>query len=167
MLGSRRGDDPVIGSRAIVRQATKEDAPAIAELLHRFNLEFEEPTPGPAVLEPRIRTFIEHGPKVFLLAGDGPDGLAQIDWHLSVWADGPICFLDELYVVPDRRGQGLGTALMEAMLELAKARSAAGAEVVTGENDRVARRLYESFGFSNQIEGPQGDRSLFYELDLS
>jgi GNAT superfamily N-acetyltransferase len=118
------------------------------------------------VLEPRVRTFIAHGPKVFLLAGDGPDGFAQLDFHLSVWADGPICFLDELYVVPDRRGQGLGRELMEAMLGLAKARSAAGAEVVTGESDTAARALYEKFGFRNDIEGPQRDRSLFYELDL-
>jgi GNAT superfamily N-acetyltransferase len=135
-------------------------------LLHRFNLEYEEPSPGADVLEPRVRTFIEHGPKVFLLAGDCPDGLAQLDWHLSVWADGPICVLEELYVVPDLRGQGIGRALMEATLELARSRSAAGAEVITGENDKAARRLYESFGFSNEIEGPERARSLFYELDL-
>jgi GNAT superfamily N-acetyltransferase len=113
-----------------------------------------------------VRTFIEHGPKTFLLAGDGPDGFAQLDWHLSVWADGPVCLLEELYVVPDLRGHGIGRALMEATLEQARSRSAAGAEVITGENDTAARRLYESFGFSNEIEGPERARALFYELDL-
>jgi GNAT superfamily N-acetyltransferase len=118
------------------------------------------------VLEPRIRTFIEHGPKTYLLAGDGPDGFAQVDFHLSVWADGPVAFLDELYVVPDLRGNGIGRALMEAFLALARERSAAGAEVVTGEGDREARRLYESVGFNNLIEGEGKERALFYELDL-
>jgi GNAT superfamily N-acetyltransferase len=135
-------------------------------MLHDFNVEFGDPSPGPDVLEPRVRTFIEHGPKVFLLAGEGPHGFAQADFHVSVWADGPIAFLDELYVVPERRGKGLGRALMEAFLALARSRSAAGAEVVTGEGDRAARRLYESVGFSNLIEGEGKERALFYELDL-
>jgi GNAT superfamily N-acetyltransferase len=119
------------------------------------------------VLEPRVRTFIEHGPKSFLLAGEGPDGFAQVDFHLSVWADAPVAFLDELYVVPAHRGRGLGRALMEAVLALARERSAAGVEVVTGEEDAAARALYESFGFANEIEGPERARSLFYELDLA
>jgi hypothetical protein len=55
---------------------------------------------------------------------------------------------------------------MEAFLALARSRSAAGAEVVTGEGDRAARRLYESVGFSNLIEGEGKERALFYELDL-
>ncbi len=135
-------------------------------MLHDFNREFGEPSPGPDVLEPRVRTFIEHGPKLFLLAGDGPEGFAQLDFHLSVWADGPIAFLDELYVVPDQRGNGLGRALMEAFLALARERGAAGAEVVTGEGDTEARGLYESCGFRNDIEGEDKERALFYELDL-
>lgn len=134
-------------------------------MLHDFNVEFGDPSPGADVLEPRVRTFIEQGPKVFLLAGEGPDGFAQIDFHLSIWADGPIAFLDELYVVPDRRGNGLGKALMQAFLALARKRGAAGAEVVTGEEDRVARCLYESFGFRNEIEGEENARALFYELE--
>lgn len=135
-------------------------------MLHDLNEEFGEPSPGPDVLKPRVRTFIEHGPKLFVLAGDGPEGFAQLDFHLSFWADGPIAFLDELYVVPDRRGEGLGRALMEAFLALARERGAAGAEVVTGEGDRAARRLYESPGFSNLIEGEGKERALFYEPDL-
>lgn len=111
-----------------------------------------------------MRTFIEHGPTVYLLAGDGPDGFAQVDFHLSVWAGGPIGYLDELYVFPHRRGQGLGRALMEAVLALARKRGAAGMEVVAGEDDTAARGLYESFGFVNEIEGAGNARSLFYEL---
>jgi GNAT superfamily N-acetyltransferase len=135
-------------------------------MLHDFNEEFGETTPGPAVLEPRVRRFIEEGPKAYLLAGDGPDGFAQVDFHDSIWADEPVGYLDELYVVPDRRGKGLGTELMEAVLALAHERGAAGMEVVTGEDDTVARHLYERFGFANEIEGAENARSLFYELAL-
>jgi GNAT superfamily N-acetyltransferase len=135
-------------------------------MLHDFNEEFGEPTPGPAVLEPRAARFIEEGTKAYVLVGDGPDGFAQIDFHASIWADEPVGYLDELYVVPDRRGKGLGTELMEAVLALAHERGAAGMEVVTGEDDTVARHLYERFGFANEIEGTENARSLFYELAL-
>ena len=135
-------------------------------MLHEFNLDFEEPSPGPGVLEPRVRAFIESGPKVYLLAGDGPEGFAQVDFHASVWSEGPVGLLDELYVVPGRRGEGIGRALMEAVIALAHERGAARMELVTGENDTAARGLYESFGFANETEGPERARSLFYELDL-
>lgn len=69
-------------------------------------------------------------------------------------------------MVLDRRGQGIGRAIMTAVLELARERGAAGMEVVTGEDDAAARALYESFGFANRIEGEANARALFYELDF-
>ncbi|MEA2391980.1 MAG: hypothetical protein QOK31_2089 [Solirubrobacteraceae bacterium] len=55
---------------------------------------------------------------------------------------------------------------MNAVLGLARERGAAGMEVVTGEDDTAARALYESSGFSNEIEGEQNARALFYELNF-
>lgn len=112
-----------------------------------------------------MRRFIERDAKTYLLGGEGPDGFAQVAFIPSVWADEPVAHLDELYVRPARRGQGIGRALMEAVLALARARGAPGIEVVTGENDTAARVLYESVGFRNDIEGPERARALFYELE--
>ncbi|MDQ2699804.1 MAG: GNAT family N-acetyltransferase [Actinomycetota bacterium] len=150
------------------RNATPDDATSIAQMLHDFNVEYEEPSPGPSVLEPRIRGFIREGPKHFLLADDdvGVQGFAQFDFHVSVWSDGPILFLDELYVKPTHRGYGLGKMMMETMVSIARERGASGMEVVTGEDDTAARGLYESFGFENEIEGSDRTRSLFYELEF-
>jgi GNAT superfamily N-acetyltransferase len=135
-------------------------------MLHDFNEEFGDPTPGPAVLEPRVQGFIEDGRMTYLLGGEGPDGVAQVSFKASVWADEPVGYLEELYVVPERRGQGIGRALMEAVLELAREHGAAGMEVVTGEYDSAARALYESVGFANEIEGDAKSRALFYELEF-
>jgi GNAT superfamily N-acetyltransferase len=151
---------------APVRQASPTDAPLLARMLHDFNTEFEDPSPGIDALSERVTQFINDGVKTYLLGGDGPDGFAQIDFIPSIWSEGPVAHLDELYVVPSKRGRGIGKALMVGMLELARERGAAGAEVVTGEDDTEARGLYESFGFANEIEGPQSSRSLFYELDF-
>jgi len=150
----------------MVRHADSDDAPLLAQMLHDFNTEFGDPTPGTEVLTRRVLAFIEDGRMTYLLGGDGPDGFAQVSFKPSIWADEPIGYLEELYVVPDLRGQGIGRAIMNAVLELARERGAAGMEVVTGESDTAARALYESVGFENEIEGEEKSRSLFYELDF-
>lgn len=150
----------------MVRRADSDDAPLLARMLHDFNTEFGDPTPGTEVLTRRVLAFIEDGRMTYLLGGDGPDGFAQVSFKPSVWADEPIGYLEELYVVPDLREQGIGRAIMNAVLELAYERGAAGMEVVTGESDTAARALYESVGFENEIEGEEKSRSLFYELNF-
>lgn len=135
-------------------------------MLHDFNTEFEDPSPGPAVLERRVRAFIADGRMSYLLGGEGPDGFAQVSFKPSVWSDDPVGYLEELYVIPDRRGKGIGRAIMEAVVALARERGAAGMEVITGEDDIEARALYESVGFRNEIEGTERARALFYELEF-
>jgi GNAT superfamily N-acetyltransferase len=150
----------------MVRPARPDDAPLLARMLHDFNTEFADPSPGPEVLARRVLAFIESGAMVYLLGGGGPDGFAEVSFRPSVWADEPVGYLEELYVVPRRRGEGIGRALMSAVIDLARERGAAGLEVVTGETDTAARALYESVGFANEIEGPEKARALFYELEL-
>lgn len=156
----------------MVRPAAPDDAGLIARMLHDFNTEFSEPTPGTEVLTRRVLAFIEDGEMTYLLGGEGssgspdPCGFAQVSFRPSIWADEPVGYLEELYVVPDQRGEGIGRAIMDAVLELAHERGAAGMEVVTGEDDTAARALYESLGFKNEIEGEENARSLFYELNF-
>ena len=150
----------------MIRTAGTADAPLIARMLHDFNTEFGDPTPGVTVLSRRVLAFIESGAMTYLLGGAGPDGFAQVSFRPSVWADEPVGYLEELYVVPQRRGQGIGRAIMNAVLGLARERGAAGMEVITGEDDTAARALYESVGFANEIEGEKRARALFYELNF-
>lgn len=147
------------------RAATPDDSLDLARMLDSFNREFGEATPGATVLEGRVRSFIETAAKDFILVGR-PDGFLQVSFNPSVWTPGPVGLIEELYVAPELRGQGHGRALMAAVLELASRRGASGLEVVTGEDDTAARRLYERFGFRNEIEGEENSRSLFYEREL-
>lgn len=72
----------------------------------------------------------------------------------SVWTEGLECYLAELYVASDRRGQGLGRALMEAAIALARSRGADYMDLGTSEDDVAARHLYESLGFTNRERNP-------------
>ena len=151
---------------ASVRQADRTDADAVGRLLHDFNTEFEDVTPGPGRLAERFVELIDAGDTVVLLAGDGPDGLAVLRFRRSIWTPGLECYLAELYVAPDHRGRGLGRALMKAGVELARERGADYIDLVTGEDDTAARSLYESLGFDNRAGKPGGPVNLYYEREL-
>lgn len=152
--------------RPAVRRATAEDAEAIGRLLHDFNTEYEDPTPGPAVLAERLRLLMAGGDTVVLLAGDGPDGLAVLHLRPSIWTEGLECYLAELYVVPPRRGRGIGRALMDEAIAVARAEGADHMDLGTSANDVAARALYESLGFTNREGRADGPVMYFYEREV-
>ncbi|MGI8920309.1 MAG: GNAT family N-acetyltransferase [Solirubrobacteraceae bacterium] len=149
-----------------VRQAQVTDAEAVGQLLHDFNSEFHDPTPGPRALAQRMQDLLTAGEVTILLAAGKPDGLAVLRFRPAIWTNALECYLAELYVRPDRRGQGLGRALMEAAIELARRKGADHMDLGTGDHDVVARALYESFGFSNREGKPDGPVNYFYEREL-
>lgn len=150
----------------VIRRARPHDAAAIAQLLHDFNREFDEPTPPVAELAERLADLLSREETVILLAGDGPDGLAVLRFRQAIWSHGLECYLAELYVRPSRRGHKRGRALMEAALREARARGADTMEIAVDEPDLVARRLYESLGFTNRIGGNSGPVMYLYERNL-
>ena len=149
-----------------VRRATAADADDIGRLLHDFNTEFDDITPGAQRLAERIKTLLAGGDTVVLLGGPGPDGLAVLRFRQAIWAEALECYLAELYVVPAHRGHGLGRALMNSTLDAARQAGAAWIDLGTGETDVAARNLYESLGFSNREGKPDGPINYFYELEL-
>jgi ribosomal protein S18 acetylase RimI-like enzyme len=149
-----------------VRRATVEDAAEVAWLLHEFNREFAEPSPGVETLTENVRRLLEAGEITVLLAGDGPDGLSLFRFRPGLWSEGLETYLQELYVVPALRGRGIGRALLERTIEVARERGADGIDLNTGETDTAARGLYESMGFTNLEGGPDGPQMLFYEREI-
>ncbi len=63
----------------------------------------------------------------------------------AIWTESLDCYLEELYVVPARRGQGLGRALMEAAMELARGEGAAHMDLGTAEDDVATRRRAQPY----------------------
>ncbi len=149
-----------------IRRAAPDDAAEIARLLHDFNTEFEEPTPDVSTLTERSRRLLEGGEMTVLLAGDGPDGISLLRFRPSIWIDSLEAHLQELYVAPALRGHGIGRALLEATIAVARETGAGGLDLNTGETDTAARALYESMGFTNREGSPDGPSMLFYERDI-
>ena len=147
------------------RIATMGDAATVARLLHDFNLEFGEPTPGVEVLTGRLGRLLAEDSTLALLAGHPSVGFALLTFRSNVWHDGPVALLDELYVVPSMRGRGIGSHLLESCCELIQARGVKLLEINVDGEDHAARRFYERHHFrcgSEDLSEP----ALYYSRDL-
>jgi len=155
-----------MSSELAIRRASEADAAMIGRLLYDFNTEYDEPAPEAGQIAERVRELMAGGDTEVLLGGAGPDGLAVLRFRSSIWSQALECYLAELYVVPARRGRGLGRALMNAAIAFARENGADYMDLGTAETDVAARRLYESLGFSNREGKPDGPINFYYELDL-
>jgi len=146
-----------------VRWATVADARVVARLLHDFNTEYDTFSPGADVLAARLEELLPGGRTTALLAGDPAVAVALLTSRPNVWYDGPVLLLDELYVVPERRGQGIGSAVVERLLADAAAEGVALIEINVDEPDVDARRFYERHGF---VCGVPDERELYFSREL-
>jgi ribosomal protein S18 acetylase RimI-like enzyme len=154
-------------SEILIRRATPADAPDVARLLHDFNTEFDEPTPGVETLTERAREMLDADEMTVFLGGEGPDGIAEVRYRRSIWSGELDAYLEELYVAPARRGEGIGRTLLEAVMAAAREAGATHIDLGTSEDDTAARALYESAGFTNREGDPEeGPRMLYYEREL-
>jgi GNAT superfamily N-acetyltransferase len=148
------------------RLATPDDAEIVAQMLHDFNVEFGTPTPGVAFLIDRCRELIDAEETTIVLGGDPPLGLGALFFRPSLWSQGLEVYLAELYVVPDRRDEGIGGAIMATAMELSRARGATEMQIGVDEPDVDTRRFYERLGFRNHDSEDPTARMFFYEREL-
>lgn len=146
--------------------ATVAEADTVARLLDAFNQEFHTSTPGPGILTIRLRRLLIGGEVIALLVGDPAVTVALVTLRPNVWYDGPVGLLDELYVTPQLRRQGLGSRLLAAVEAVIQARGAELLEINVDGQDSDARRFYERHGYTNTEPG-QNQPSLYYYRQLT
>jgi hypothetical protein len=81
-----------------IRVAEVADANAIGQLLHDFNAEFDEPTPGPHAVA-SVCTSCLPTTSVIADAAAGPEGPAALRFRPSLLKATLDCYLETLYVV--------------------------------------------------------------------
>ena len=148
------------------RLAAPDDAETVARMLHDFNVEFGTPTPGADFLTSRVGDLLVSGDVTVVLGGEEPFGLAVLRFRPSLWSNGTDAYLEELYVVPDHRGEGVGGAIMSAVLDLSRERGATDMQIGVDEPDVDTRRFYERLGFRNHDPADPSARMFLYEREL-
>jgi GNAT superfamily N-acetyltransferase len=149
-----------------LRQATANDAEEVARLLHDFNREFDSPSPGIEVLASRLRKLLAGQETIAILAEMPPVAVALVTLRSNVWYSGEVALLDELYVVPRLRGQGIGSAIVDRLVSISRARGVSLIEINVDEGDVDAQRFYERHGFSPTEPGST-ERSFYYSQELT
>lgn len=69
-------------------------------------------------------------------------GLVHYLTHRSTWSEGDVCYLNDLFAVPQMRGKGVGRALIEHVYDAARARGCAEVYWLTHETNATAQKLY-------------------------
>ena len=87
----------------------------------------------------------------FLLAEvDGQAlGVLQINYRLSTWEVASYAVIEDFYLAPQLRGQGVGPRMLDYACGRAEARGSTFVEAALHSGDRAAGRLYQQFGFSD------------------
>jgi GNAT superfamily N-acetyltransferase len=132
-----------------IRHATAADAHHI----HRFIVELatyeREPDAVEATPETLAVQLAEAAPpfECLIAEADGaPVGFALFFHNYSTWKGRRGLYLEDLYVQPSHRGQGIGLALLRQLASLAVQRGCARFEWAVLDWNKPAIDLYESLG---------------------
>lgn len=92
--------------------------------------------------------------------GDDGAAIGLVHWllHPSTWSTTSYCYLEDLFVAPDTRGEGVGRALIAHVREQAAAARATKVYWLTQQDNATARGLYDrvarSTGFVHYETAP-------------
>lgn len=70
-------------------------------------------------------------------------GICHLVFHPSTWSTSSYCYLEDLFVRPDRRGGGVGRSLIAAAVDEAERVGASKLHWQTHATNDTARRLYD------------------------
>jgi len=148
------------------RLANVDDSVVVGSLLHEFNIEYDTPSPGTEFLTNRLRRLLSSDETFAVLAGEPAVGVGLVTMRPNVWHEGPVALLDELYVKPNHRGQGLGSALVDLIVSTCRERDVALIEINVDEGDVDAQRFYKREGFSWSVPDTD-ERAFYFHMELA
>jgi len=129
-----------------IRDATPEDHAAWLALWQGY-LEFYRTDLAPGVTEASWTRLMDPASALKMrVAVDREEmlGFAIHLHHASTWVLGDDCYLEDLFVTPKARGQGLGRALIEDLMALARQKGWHRIWWMTEITNAAARRLYDT-----------------------
>ncbi|MEE2022977.1 GNAT family N-acetyltransferase [Alkalimonas mucilaginosa] len=86
--------------------------------------------------------------------------------NFSTFAARPIMNIHDIAVLPAYRGQGLSTALLQAVEQLARARNCCKLTLEVLEGNTIAKASYQKFGFAGYQLDPAMGQAVFWQKKL-
>ena len=77
-------------------------------------------------------------------------GTMQMDFRLTTWEAAPYVYIEDFFVVEERRGQGVGSAMLDLARQLAQERGCVRMDLDVLRESADTQRLYARHGFVDQ-----------------
>lgn len=134
-----------------ITPATLTDIPALCHLLDMLFTQEAEFQPDRVTQERGLASIIRD-PQVghILVARQGGEiiGMVNLLYTVSTALGGRVALLEDMVVVPEIRGQGVGTQLLEQAIAFAKANGCLRITLLTDADNHVAQAFYRKQGFA-------------------
>lgn len=134
-----------------ITPATLTDVPVLCHLLDTLFTQEAEFQPDRVTQERGLASIIRD-PQVghILVARQGGEiiGMVNLLYTVSTALGGRVALLEDMVVVPEIRGQGVGTQLLEQAIAFAKANGCLRITLLTDADNHVAQAFYRKQGFA-------------------
>lgn len=134
-----------MSNNVTVRNLIAEDHDAWLPLWRGYQQFYEEEIPVETtrvtwarILDPKEPVF-----GAIALAGDRAVGIVHWLYHRSCWTVGNYAYLQDLFVIPDHRGSGVGRKLIEHVFLAARIAGCAKVYWLTHDTNKNAMLLYD------------------------
>jgi ribosomal protein S18 acetylase RimI-like enzyme len=128
-----------------------DDEPELAPLMAAFN-QIEEIVWKPEVMLAALRRLLRECDLGVILVARARSTRAIVGYGVATFGydlefAGRDAFITELFVVPAKRGQGLGQLLLDSVVEKLREYDVSAVHLMVRPENERARRLYEHRGF--------------------
>lgn len=145
----------------VIREIEPKDNPKIAKAIRAVLIEMGVPKVGTAYEDAALDCMYEtydKPSKAYFVVCNGEDilggaGISALD---NYEGNNRICELQKMYFMPDARGKGIGSKMMQKCLEFAKNSGFDKCYLETMPYMDDARKLYRKVGFE-AIDAPMGN----------
>jgi GNAT superfamily N-acetyltransferase len=134
----------------IIRFASEDDIEGMTGLLHHLFTQEVELEPSADAQREGLRAILASPSVGRLLVAEEAGvllGMANLLYTQSTALGGRVAILDDLVLMPDARGKGLGKRLIEAAIETCRAEGCRRITLHTDYDNYHAQALYERTGF--------------------
>ena len=132
-----------------IRNAIRDDAKLILDFIRRLAEYEREPKAVSASEEDLLRDGFGPAPKYRCIIAEWenrPAGFAFFFYNYSTWRGRPGLYLEDLFVLPEMRGKGIGRALMQHLAQIALRENCYGIRWMVLEWNEPALKFYEALG---------------------
>jgi GNAT superfamily N-acetyltransferase len=139
----------------IIRKAAREDVDLILYFIEQLAIYEKEPEAAVATRENLLRDGFGEKPFFHVLLAEWqgePAGFAFYFFNYSTWLGKPGLYLEDLFVLPELRGNGIGKALLASLAKTAVENNCGRFQWQVLDWNKPAIDFYEALGAVNLKE---------------